>query len=118
MKNLVPHIFRQRLLIEGLYSTQVDKAAIKRYFKTITKSLKFRTYGKPIIHRTGGIGKKINQGHDAFVPLIDSGISLYTWSNDDFVSIIIYTCKKFDVRKAIKTTKGFFGIKKFVFKVF
>ncbi len=112
MKNLAPDIFRQRLLIEGFYSINVDRGVITKYFESITNELSLRMYGKPIIFSPGGTGKKENQGYDAFVPLIDSGISLYVWSNRKFVSCIIYTCKGFDEDRAIAFTKKFFSIGK------
>ncbi|MBN2422877.1 S-adenosylmethionine decarboxylase [Candidatus Woesearchaeota archaeon] len=108
MKNIAPNVFRQRLLIELFYSIDVDKKVVENYFKEITKSLQLKTYGDPIIFSPGGEGKEENQGYDAFVPLIDSGISVYVWTSSNFVSLIIYTCKGFDEKKAIKTTKDFF----------
>lgn len=111
MKNLAPNIIRQRLLIEGFYKIDADKKTIIDYFKTITKSLKLRMYGEPIIFSPGGEGKEVNQGYDAFVPLIDSGISVYIWSNAKFLSLIIYTCKSFDENKAIDVTKKFWKMK-------
>jgi hypothetical protein len=110
MRNLAPKITRERLLIEGFYSINVDKKAIKYYFNKITEELGLRTYCKPIIFSPGGIGKKENQGYDAFVPLIDSGISLYIWGNKKFLSAILYTCKSFNQKKAVKVTKDFFKI--------
>lgn len=71
-------------MIEGFYKIKVDKKSIEGYFKRITKSLRLRMYGKPIIFSPGGMGKKENQGYDAFVPLIDSGIAVYIWSNAKF----------------------------------
>ncbi len=61
---------------------------------------------------TSGEGKEINQGFDAFVPLIDSGIALYVWGNARFFSTVIYTCKRFDAKKAVRCVKGFFKAKK------
>ena len=110
MKNLAPDIFRQRLLIEGFYNIKVDGKVIEGYFEEITKALKLRMYGKLIIFSPSGIGKQENQGYDAFVPLIDSGISVYIWSSYKFLSAVIYTCKGFDEKTAIKVTKRFFGI--------
>ena len=112
MKNLAPNIVRQRLLIEGFYKIDADKIVIIDYFKTITKALNLRMYGEPIIFSPGGEGKDINQGYDAFVPLIDSGISVYVWSNAKFLSLIIYTCKSFDENKALEVTKKFWKIDK------
>ncbi|MBI4177116.1 MAG: hypothetical protein HY516_02010 [Candidatus Aenigmarchaeota archaeon] len=77
MKNLAPNIVRQRLLIEGFYGIRVDKKTIEEYFEKITKSLNLKAYGKPTIFSPNGLGKEENQGYDAFIPLVDSGISLY-----------------------------------------
>lgn len=110
MKNLAPQITRQRLLIEGFYQIDVDKDTIKKYFEGITNHLSLRMYGEPIIFSPGGEGKEENQGYDAFVPLIDSGISLYVWSSSKFLSLIIYTCKSFDQKAATSFTKEFFEI--------
>ena len=118
MEDLAPSITRQRLLIEGFYKINVNESSIENYFKEITDSLKLRMYGKPIIFSPRDEGKKENQGYDAFVPLIDSGISLYAWSSSNFLSIIIFTCKSFDVKTAMKITKGYFDIDKIESKSF
>jgi len=110
MKNLAPDITRQRFLIEGFSNTIVDKNTIEEYFKKITEELNLRMYGQPIIFSPEGAGKDENQGYDAFVPLIDSGISLYYWSSAKFLSVVIYTCKHFDENKAQNFTKKFFNI--------
>jgi S-adenosylmethionine/arginine decarboxylase-like enzyme len=75
-------------------------------------------YDEPIIFSPGGDGKDENQGYDAFVPLIDSGISLYVWTNSKFLSLIIYTCKDFDEEKAVEVTKEFWKIKEVEFEGF
>ncbi len=108
MKYLAPNITRQRLLIEGFYSIDIDKERIIDFFNKITSDLNLRMYGEPIIFSPGGEGKEKNQGYDAFVPLIDSGISLYVWSNSKFLSLIIYTCKEFDEIIALEFVKSFF----------
>lgn len=110
MKKIAEDIFRQRLLIEGYFQISVDKQVITNYFTEICKSLNLKMYGDPIIFSPAGMGKEENQGYDAFVPLIDSGISLYVWSNKKFVSLIIYTCKGFDSQRAVEFTKEFFKI--------
>ena len=57
-----------------------------------------------------GMGKTENAGFDAFVPLIDSGISAYIWSNAKFFSIVVYTCKGFDEGSAVEFTRNFFSV--------
>ncbi len=108
---IAPEIFRQRLLIEGFFtSANVDEAAIRAYFTAITAGLGLRTYGDPIVHTTSGQGKPENEGYDAFVPLIDSGIYVCVWSGPRFVSSIIYTCAAFDESEAGRITREIFGL--------
>ncbi len=118
MKTLAPEIFRQRLLVEGFYGNDVGKKEIEEYFTEITTQLDLRAYGKPIIFSPGGLGKEENQGFDAFIPLIDSGISLYVWCSARFISAVLYTCKGFNQEKAIEVTRKFFEMKEFVSKSF
>jgi len=111
MKDLAPNIFRQRLLIEGFYNIKVDEDVILNFFDKLVKTLKVDTYGKAIVHHTSGKGKEMNQGYDAFRPIVDSGIYLGAWTNQKFISIIIYSCKEFNTAEAVNTTKEFWKIK-------
>ena len=111
MPRIAPEIFRKRLLIEGYFARQeLDAAAIREYFTVITSRLGLRTYGEPIVHTTSGQGKAANQGYDAFVPLIDSGIYVCIWSAQAFASVILYTCAEFDDTVAVEATRGFFEL--------
>ncbi|KKT78259.1 MAG: hypothetical protein UW75_C0047G0009 [Parcubacteria group bacterium GW2011_GWF2_44_8] len=108
MNNLAPDIARKRLLIEAKYKIEINEGSIRDYFSGLTGKLNLRTYGDPIIHSPSGQGKEENQGYDAFVPLIDSGIALYVWSNKRFLSCVLYTCRDFSTDVAIEFTKSFF----------
>lgn len=118
MKNIAPYITRQRLLVEGFFSIDIDKKKIGAFYSGILKELNLKAYGRPTIHATGAKGRKINQGYDCFIPLIDSGISLYVWSNARFFSVVIFTCKRFSAAKAIKFCDQFFLAEKIVYKNF
>jgi S-adenosylmethionine decarboxylase len=110
MKDLAPDIKRKRYLMEGFYEIPVDEDSIKQFFHLLCKSLHLRMYCDPIIFSPAGMGKEENQGYDVFVPLIDSGISLYVWSNRKFLSCVIYTCKDFDEKKALSEMKKYFKV--------
>lgn len=114
MKDLAPDIVRQRLLIEGLYTCAIDENRVRKYLLDVASHLELRTYGEPIVHAPGGTGKQENQGFDAFIPLIDSGISLYVWSTAGFFSVILFTCKSFDGEQAVQFTKAFFKAEEIV----
>ena len=109
MRNLAPEIVRQRLLIEGIYSIDVNREIVESYLLGIASHLDLRTYGNPVIHAPGGLGKEENEGFDAFIPLIDSGISLYVWSSAKFFAAVLFTCKAFDTEQALKYTTEAFG---------
>jgi S-adenosylmethionine decarboxylase len=108
MTTIAPDIFRKRLLIEGFYTIEIDAKKILEYFAHITRELSLRTYGEPIVHQTSGAGKEQNQGYDAFVPLIDSGIYLCVWANQKFLSLILFTCTNFSDGEAVQKTNEFF----------
>ena len=118
MQSIAPDIKRQRLLIEGFYGIDVNENAIKEFFSKIISDLNLKAYGDPIIFSPQSLGKEENQGYDAFIPLIDSGISLYVWTSKKFLSIVIYTCKDFDEEQAISSAKEFFNIETYVSKPF
>jgi len=118
MDDLAPDITRQRLLIEGYYTVDVDEPVIERYFSTLTSALSLRAYGSPTIFAPGGSGRAGNEGYDAFVPLIDSGISLYVWTGQRFLSVVVFTCKRFDAGRAVEVTESFFAMSRSVFQEF
>lgn len=90
IKNLAPDVFRQRLLIEGFYTINISEETLETYLLSVAEHLNLRTYSKPIVFApASGMGKGENAGYDAFVPLIDSGISAYFWSSAKFFSIVI-----------------------------
>jgi hypothetical protein len=106
-----PEIYRKRLLIEGYFTRGgVEDGTLLDYFTTITSALRLKIYGEPIVHRTSGEGKPENEGYDAFVPLIASGIYVCVWSQRRFVSVILYTCADFDETLATARTRDFFGM--------
>jgi S-adenosylmethionine decarboxylase len=109
MRNLAPHVFRQRLLMEGVYSISVDRDALARYMTGLAAHLDLAAYGEPVIYSPAGRGKAENQGFDAFLPLIDSGIAAYVWSSARLFSIVLYTCKGFNPAHAVDFTRAFFA---------
>ncbi len=118
MRDLAPDIVRQRLLIEGLYEREIDRADVERYLVEVAAHLSLRTYGNPIVHAPGGAGKEGNEGFDAFIPLIDSGISLYVWSKRRFFAAVLFTCKAFDRQAAIDFTRDYFSTRDIEYREF
>ena len=102
---------RQRLLLEGFYTVDISRETLRKYLLELAHHLNLRTYGEPVIFTPAtGMGKHENQGFDAFVPLIDSGISAYIWSKARLFSVVLYTCKAFDGRAAVEFTRKYLGV--------
>lgn len=109
--DIAPDIFRQRLLVEGYFTHTVDAEAVGRFLLDAARALDLRTYGDPVVFSPeSGMGRDENAGFDGFIPLIDSGISIYVWTGPAFVSVVFYTCKGFDAARAVAFTRDFFGI--------
>lgn len=118
LTNIAPEIFRKRLLIEGYFGKKVTEQTLIDYFEYVTQGLNLRTYGDPVIHRTSGEGKEMNEGFDGFVPLVDSGIYIGVWVNPRFLSTVIYTCGEFDEDKAVKLVDEFFALSEYQSAIF
>lgn len=118
LTTIAPDIFRKRLLVEGYFRTAVTHETLVGYFEHITRELNLRTYGKPIIHRTSGQGKEVNEGFDGFVPLVDSGIYIAAWINPRFLSTIVYTCGAFDENRAVNLVREFFQLAEYQAAIF
>jgi hypothetical protein len=111
MKNIAPEIFRQRLLMEAFYTAEVTRETLATYLTTLAAHLTLKAYAAPTIFAPAtGMGKEANQGFDAFLPLIDSGISAYVWSQSKFISVVLFTCKGFDEAAAISFTQRYFSV--------
>lgn len=118
MRDLAPTITRQRLLMEGFLSVDVDETVVKQYLLQLARELGLRSYAAPIVHAPQGSGKPENEGFDAFLPLIDSGISLYIWTAPRFFAAVLFTCKRFDVQCALEFTRRYFAAPELEFTEF
>lgn len=118
MKDLAPEIYRQRLLIEGTYEIDVHIETVHRFFAALLSGLGASAAGDAIVNSSLGQGKPENQGIEAFIPLIESGVALYTWQSSRFLSLIIYTCKAFDQDQALAIVENFFQLSQMEFKSF
>jgi S-adenosylmethionine decarboxylase len=47
-------------------------------------------------------------GYSGWVPIIESGIQIHTSANNRFVSVDVYSCKKFDARGVEAYVRGWF----------
>jgi S-adenosylmethionine decarboxylase len=116
MKNLAPKIYRQRLVIEGLYTTKVDSNVLKKYLRSFSEKIGMTIVYGPIVKNLAGRVNSIHKGLEAILIWAESGVAVYTWEKQKFFTVDIYTCKKFDSKTAVKFTKEFFKAEQIVFK--
>jgi S-adenosylmethionine decarboxylase len=103
MENLSPQIFRQRLVIEGKCSQPITGEQIKEYLSKLSEALNMKTLIEPVTH------KSEKYGWAGWIHWDSSGCHFYAWDKPfPFFSSDIYTCKKFDVKTAVKITQEFF----------
>lgn len=114
VRDLAPEVFRQRHLIEGRFSVELDENAVCEYLLGLAAALDMTPYGDPIVFSPdamieSGTGRKENAGYDAFLPLVDSGISAYFWTGPKFFSVVVYTCKGFEAAAGLGYTRAALG---------
>lgn len=111
MKNLSPTIFRQRLVIEATLNSTINKKQIDEYLKKLSKLLKMTLVMGPLTRENP------RYGLSSYIYWEESGTHLYYWHKPyPFLSVDIYTCKKFDIKVAVEFTKKFFNVKEIVSK--
>ena len=112
MKNIEPRVTRQRLVIEARYSGAIDGEKVKKYLSGLAAELQMTIHPdwkEPIITSATGKSAPIHDGWEGVIFWVESGASIYVWERLNFLTVDIYTCKRFDNRKAMDFTAKFFG---------
>lgn len=66
----------------------------------------------PSIFRTDRKSFPDKAGLSGWVPLVESSIVIHTLSKKNFISIDVYSCKEYSVKKVIEFTNKYFAPKK------
>ena len=118
MKDLAPHIYRQRIVIEGLFTHRPTEKTLEEYIYGLSKILKMTILFGPIVKNLTA-GTKFNAKHaglEAVAIWAESGVQAYIWDNASFFTVDIYTCTPFSESDAIEYTERFFKASEIVFK--
>lgn len=116
MKDLEPKIYRQRLTIEAKYECIITKKIIKSFLDDFAKEIEMTPLTKPLIFSPNKRQHPVHHGIAGFIGWAESGCSIYTWDKFNFLTIEVYTCKKFDNFKAVNFVKRYFNCKDIVFR--
>lgn len=112
--NLAPEIFRKRLIIEGKYEAEINtEKFVEDFLIDLSKELDMTIITGPTISSATGKTKSIHDGYEGSLVWAESGANTYIWTNFNFCTVDIYSCKNFDSVKAIKFIQERFKIKDF-----
>ena len=118
MKNLLPEVFRKRLIIEGFYKNEMNPRVIKSLFHKLSSALSMTPITEPLIFSPTGKGKGLHHGLAGYMAWVESGVSIYTWEDKHFFTIDIYTCKDFDNDVAVEIVRTHLKTDKLVYEEF
>lgn len=79
-----------------------------KYLDDMTSLLKMHKQTQPLVFQTDPVKYPDKAGISAWVPVVESGISLHTLTPTDFVSIDVYSCKKYSIEKVKAFTQKVF----------
>lgn len=103
MRDLAPHIYRQRLVVEGRVSSTITAEDIVRYLKELGRVTDMVVLTEPVTHQSP------MYGWAGWVHWETSGAHFYAWdAPHGFFSVDIYTCKAFDADAVTDFTGEFF----------
>ena len=82
------------------------------YLNTMPNIMKVHKQSTPFVVVTDGKKYPDKAGISGWVPIVESGVSIHTLTPTNFISIDVYSCKKFSNEKVIEFTKKTFKPKK------
>ena len=104
MRNLAPHIHRQRLVIEGMPAEKISADDITGYLSALSVELDMVEILAPVMHQSE------LYGWAGWIHWETSGAHFYAWDTPmRFFSVDIYTCKPFQDADAVAFTRDYFG---------
>ena len=115
-KNLEKRIFRQRLVIEGKYAKPLSAAELRSFLKKLSEHVGMTIIFGPIVKNLAGAINPIHSGYEAIVVWAESGVQLYTWEKFGFLTLDMYTCKKFNVKSTLAFVRKHLKITELVWK--
>ncbi len=75
----------------------------------ITNKLKMHSQSPPFIFRSDQVKYPDKAGLSGWIPLIESGIQIHTLTEENFISIDVYSCRKFSTDDIATYVKDYFG---------
>lgn len=109
-----PH-FGVHLTLDGYncpFEKLMDMGLVYNALSKLAEDLGMVRLAPPYVVRADGNDKKDPGGYSGFVIIAESHISIHTFGKRGFVSIDVYSCKDFDIDRAVSTLTVIFGVQK------
>ena len=110
-----PRVFGYELLLDCYECRPHVCGDLDHCYSYLDKMVDFIDMKKqepPTIFRTDRKAFPDKAGLSGWVPLVESSIVIHTLSKNNFISIDVYSCKKFSPTKVLAFTKKYFSPKK------
>lgn len=115
MKSDKNQVFGYQLLLD-LYGCKKgvcdDLNLCYQFLDDMVAGLGMEKQSPPSIFRSDGVRFPDKAGLSGWAPLIESSIVIHTLTPKDFISVDVYCCKCFDLKKAKDLCQKFFAPKK------
>jgi S-adenosylmethionine decarboxylase len=109
MRDLCPEVPRQRLIIEAKYTKNFEQGYLVQFAQEFSRFIGMRIVYGPMCRREGEEISPLHTGTEMFTIWAESSMVLYTWEKFDFITMDIYTCKEFNIERAVGFVKNYFG---------
>ncbi len=97
---------------EGNYEVLASVEAITEFLDMLPKEIGMTKIMPPYVFKYDGGDKPEDWGISGFVIIAESHISIHTFPEKGYFSIDIFSCKDFDMDKALNIIKEYFGTDK------
>jgi S-adenosylmethionine/arginine decarboxylase-like enzyme len=115
--NLAKNIFRKRLIIEARYTANIDSEAfVSDFLVKLSHFMEMKIIAGPFISSATGKSVPLHDGYEGSMTWAESGVNTYIWTNSQFATIDIYSCKEFDSLAVIEFVKNEYKISDYTFQ--
>ncbi len=97
---------------EGNYEILASVEAITDFLDMLPKEIGMTKIMPPYVFKYDGGEKPEDWGVSGFVIIAESHISIHTFPEKGYFSIDIFSCKDFDIDKALDIIRDYFGTEK------
>ncbi len=107
--------FGPHLMVDGYeanYETLASVEAITEFLDNLPKEIGMTKIMPPYVFKYDGGDKPEDWGVSGFVIIAESHISIHTFPEKQYFSIDIFSCKEFDMDRAVEIIKEYFGTDK------